>query len=158
MVSFLVAYLNLLFKYSILNTNLPKPRILWCAFLVNILICIVGALLTPLVNALISLKGYSDGKDCLASFGYGLVFGYSMSKLIMSRLYSILVPHEKSEIRAKTKEVANFELFALPSIMEAIDPFPNPTLAPTDAAGMNTNGARFSCSRDRGHDGMEGLT
>jgi murein DD-endopeptidase MepM/ murein hydrolase activator NlpD len=33
---------------------------------------------------------------------------------------------------------------------QPVDPFPNPTLAPTDEAGLNTNGARFGCSRNGG--------
>jgi len=31
--------------------------------------------------------------------------------------------------------------------MQPADPFPNPSLAPTDAAGNNTDGARYGCSR-----------
>lgn len=39
-----------------------------------------------------------------------------------------------------------------------VDPFDNPELCPTDAAGQNKNGARFGCSRDGGktfHSGLD---
>jgi len=36
------------------------------------------------------------------------------------------------------------------TVQQPVDPFPNPMLAPTDAAGVNSNGARFGCSRNGG--------
>jgi murein DD-endopeptidase MepM/ murein hydrolase activator NlpD len=51
------------------------------------------------------------------------------------------------------------EFNALPLTVESpIDPFKNPELAPTDAAGKNINGARFGCSRNektKWHGGLD---
>lgn len=44
------------------------------------------------------------------------------------------------------------------SSKRGIDPFNNPELAPTDAAGRNKNGARYGCSRKNGvkwHGGLD---
>ena len=45
-----------------------------------------------------------------------------------------------------------------PTATEPVDPFADPQLCPTDAAGIKTNGARFGCSRDDGakwHGGID---
>lgn len=68
----------------------PRPKKLWIAVLGYLLVGIAGAFLTPLLDALIGLKGYNTNKDFLIVFGYGVVFGYSTNKLLVGLLASII--------------------------------------------------------------------
>lgn len=47
----------------------------------------------------------------------------------------------------RNKHASHKEKLAL---QQPVDPFPNPVIAPTDAAGNNVAGGRFGCSRDNG--------
>lgn len=55
----------------------------------------------------------------------------------------------KNTIDSKNKEDSLTENVGF-TAQQPVDPFSNPVLAPTDAAGVNTNGARFGCSRNGG--------
>lgn len=99
-VNFFLNYLDLSFFKSanpLANDDQLKPKSLWLALFGYFMVGIVGAFLTPLLNVLVGLKGYDPGKNFLIAFGYGLVLGYSTSRLLLSILGSILKRVSKIE-------------------------------------------------------------
>lgn len=99
-VNFFINYLDLPFLKSanpLTDDDWPKPKSLWLALVGYFIVGIVGAFLTPLLNVLVSLKGYDPEKNFLIAFGYGLIFGYSTSRLLVSILDSILKRISKIE-------------------------------------------------------------
>jgi hypothetical protein len=106
-VNFFVSYLDLPFlktSNQIAEVEWPKPKSLWLAILGYFFVGIVGAFLTPLINVLIGLKGYYPNKDFLVAFGYGLVFGYSTTRLLVSLIDSLIKKLSKVESRLKAIE------------------------------------------------------
>lgn len=101
-VNFFVNYLELPFPKSnlkLFEDGWPKLKTLSVAILGYAIVGIAGSFLTPLINAILSsgLKGleYVNGKPVnpffeYILFGYGLVFGYSTTKLLLSVLDSIM--------------------------------------------------------------------
>ncbi len=105
-VNFFVTYLNLPFKTqdsSLAEEDWPKPKSLLLAILGYLVVGVAGAFLTPLLNALIGLKGYYPDKDFVVAFGYGIVFGYSTTKLLLSILDSLI--KKISKVEAKITEL-----------------------------------------------------
>jgi hypothetical protein len=110
-VNFFVTYLGLPFQSqtsSLINDEWPRPQKLWIAILGYIIVGIAGALLTPLINALIGLKGYFPNKDFIVAFGYGLIFGYSATKLLVTLLSSVL--KKVSNIETKVNQVTKMSV------------------------------------------------
>jgi len=108
-VNFFVNYLELPFPKNTLlkdgEGDWPKPRTLWTAILGYAIVGIAGSFLTPLIDAIIGgLKGLeltnNIPKNPLYNyilFGYGLVFGYSTTRLLLSILDSIIKRLSKAE-------------------------------------------------------------
>ena len=107
LVNLFVNYLELPFpKADSLNENeWPKPRTFIIAIIGYSIVGIAGAFLTPLIDAIVNgLKGIYDISDPknpklneLVLFGYGLVFGYSTSSVLVSLLNSIIKKIDRFE-------------------------------------------------------------
>jgi hypothetical protein len=128
-INFFVSYLDLPFLKTpdqITEDDWPKPKSLWLAVVGYLFVGIAGAFLTPLLNVLIVLKGYNPEGDYLVAFGYGLVFGYSTSKLLVTILDSILKKISKIENRLKkidslSKSESPIILTIAPNAQKVID-------------------------------------
>lgn len=107
-VNFFVSYLELPFPQAALKgveDEWPKPRTLWIAILGYAIVGMAGSFLTPLIDAIIGgLKGLEIVNNVPKSpffsyvlFGYGLVFGYSTTRLLLSILDSIIKRLSKVE-------------------------------------------------------------
>lgn len=91
--NFFLNYLELPFSKSsnyFLEVEWPRVTSMRIAFVGYILAGIMGSFLTPLVNALVGLKGFNSNDDYLVLFGYGLVFGFFSIKLLTSILDPII--------------------------------------------------------------------
>ena len=69
-VNFFVNYLDLPFKNqgtSLAEDDWPRPKTLWLAIIGYLVVGTAGAFLTPLLNALIGLKGYYADKDFIVA-------------------------------------------------------------------------------------------
>ncbi|WP_339708580.1 M23 family metallopeptidase [uncultured Kriegella sp.] len=74
------------------------PALTWQLALTGyIIIGIAGSMLTPLLDAIVGLKGIDAkfGENLLVVFGYGLVFGFTTNQIITSISTSILKKVEK---------------------------------------------------------------
>ena len=100
-VNFFTNYVALPFSRPASGALLPDPNklkdIWWVAIIGYLAVGITGSLLTPLMNALAGgLKGLDKPTDgsfpapgsfyYLVLFGYGLVFGYATTRLLISLL------------------------------------------------------------------------
>lgn len=112
-VNFFVSYLELPFPKPTLKAegdDWPKPRALWIAILGYAIVGIAGSFLTPLIDAIVGgLKGLEIVNSVPKSpffdyilFGYGLVFGYSTTRLLLSILDSIIKRLSKVEANLNT--------------------------------------------------------
>jgi hypothetical protein len=123
LVNFFVSYINLPFtKPSLLEEDPPKLKdIWWIAIIGYTIIGCAGSFLTPLLNAIIGtgLKGLEwvneTGKPSHPKepnyyyilFGYGLVFGYSTTRLLVGILDSII--KKISLLEASVKQLRSKE-------------------------------------------------
>lgn len=83
------------------------PALTWQLAITGYIITgIAGAFLTPLINAILVLKGVDGGLDKapMVAFGYGLVFGFSTNRVLSSLANSILAKIEKLLIETQKKE------------------------------------------------------
>jgi hypothetical protein len=106
-VNFFISYLDLPFQKTstnLLEDDWPKPKKLWLAILGYLLVGTAGAFLTPLINVLVGLKGYYPNKDFIVAFGYGLVFGYSTTRLLVGLIDSLLKKVSSLDNRLKLLE------------------------------------------------------
>jgi hypothetical protein len=105
--NFFINYLELPFPkgVSTLDEDWPKPKKLWIAVTGYLLVGIIGALLTPLLDALIGLKGYDPEKEIMVTLGYGIVFGYCTARLLTSVLDNIL--KRINSLEQKTQALTN---------------------------------------------------
>lgn len=118
-VNFFVNYLGLPLPVQtafLAEEDWPRPKTLWLAILGYLVVGIAGSFLTPLLNALIGLKGYYPDKDFIVAFGYGLVFGYSTTKLLISILDSLIKKIAKVESKVnefeKTQNASAFQSYS----------------------------------------------
>jgi hypothetical protein len=154
-VNFFIHYLELPFPKKTKDTLVeewPRPKSLILAIVGYIIVGIAGAFLTPLLNALMGLKGYFPEQDFLVAFGYGLVFGYSTVRLLRGVMDGIL---KRLDILEKTQKLVNQNIdsdnsknieFLKVQLTEPVDPLPSPEIAPTTIGG-DTKTGRFGCGR-----------
>ncbi|RXM53046.1 MULTISPECIES: M23 family metallopeptidase [unclassified Chryseobacterium] len=103
LVNFFYSYLSLPIKpkpkeeteaLSAEEESWSMPPLTWKLALTGyIIIGIAGALLTPLIHAVVELKGINnilDKKDQLVILGYAIVFGFSTNRILSSISESIL--------------------------------------------------------------------
>lgn len=118
------------------------PELTWeLALLGYVIMGIAGAFLTPLINAIIGLKGLNAdlNADLLVLFGYGIVFGYSTNRILSSISNSILVKVEKllaakqNEFNVTTKFAVTEEL-AEENYLESFDAAVCPNVKDWDKA------------------------
>lgn len=114
LVNYFYSYLSLPTKPKVETKSLNSeeeewgvPKRTWqLAITGYIIIGIAGALLTPLINEIVGLKGLSNdlNPNLPVLFGYGIVFGYSTNRILTSISDNILAKVEKL-ITAKQNEV-----------------------------------------------------
>lgn len=125
LVNFFANYINLPFsKTNLLEEEPPGLKdIWWVAIIGYSIIGCAGSFLTPLVNAIIGsgLKGLEwvsdnnkpphpkDPNYYYILFGYGLVFGYSTTRLLVGILDSLIKKVSSLEAKLKQLQVMNIE-------------------------------------------------
>ncbi len=105
-VNFFLNYVSLTFlnNSNKLGENKSLNKKKWFVFFGYLFVGILGAFLTPLVNVIIGLKGYYPDKYFLVSFGYGIVFGYLTSFLLVNVIKTILQKLLNLEFRLQLLE------------------------------------------------------
>lgn len=117
LVNFFANYVTLPFSIgrSLLGDEPPKLKDIWYVAVPGYLIVgCAGAFLTPLINALAGTTGLKGLENTAAPmfkyilFGYGLVFGYSTTRLLLSLLDSLL-----KKVATLDRKLTNLEKLAL---------------------------------------------
>ena len=113
LVNFFANYINLSFSKpeNLLDDDTKLKDIWWIALLGYSIVGIAGAFLTPVINAIFGgLKGLeivivngSPGPKEISYnyilFGYGIIFGYSTTKILLTLLNSLIKKIAKTEAR-----------------------------------------------------------
>ena len=113
LVNFFANYINLSFSKpdNLLRDNPELKDIWWIALFGYSIVGIAGAFLTPVINAIVGglkglelvvVEGSTKPKETYYNyilFGYGIIFGYSTTRILISLLNSIIKKIAKTEAR-----------------------------------------------------------
>jgi hypothetical protein len=107
LINFFVVYVDLPFTSTanLVSSEPTKLRdIWWIALIGYIVVGCGGAFLTLTVNAMVPLKGLekTDPTSCLVLFGYGIMFGYSTTRILVSVSDMLLKKVTALEEKVKT--------------------------------------------------------
>ncbi len=174
LVNFFYSYLSLPTKSKDETKSLTEeenpwalPKRTWQLALTGyIIIGIAGAFLTPLIHAVVGLKGVDNAleKTLLVTFGYGLVFGFCTNQILSSIANSILSKIEKMFAEKQKNESFRKQFTFQQEVLKTGDSevCPNPggwAKAPgydskpltTMAWANDLTKDKFGCTRDAGN-------
>jgi murein DD-endopeptidase MepM/ murein hydrolase activator NlpD len=114
-VNYFVNYIEIDFSKNEKELHQSEENPWWVHLLGYLVVGVSGALLTPLINAILeNLKGISeiidlDNEGILILFGYGLIFGYSATQLFSSLTKRIInvISNSKNLLKKSLEESEN---------------------------------------------------